>query len=405
MRANRLSPCAPHAHALPASLATREGPSGGLRNLRGLQPPPPSRGSRLQAQVTRVAMSSRELLARLGKAPCFGSFAETFVLMPPSREASIRGGLGPDATRPLAILVTATPSKPQISGIVLPGRTIALAGALADRWPWVTCASDLSKMINRYSENVQQIKYIAVSRFFGASLDINVAHERVEYVDGGVNICGSCSPVVRWDYPAAARQAHLAMISLDDNTVITLCCARDWSGGGSRRSVRNPSALLQTRSSSHFAYMLLVVCWGDPTVFVKLAWSSLVVPVFMGINILRGRIRIYTLTDLLSPEIWASRGVADRRQCAWSRSLACTVRSCACTVPFTLRTPLACERREVSSGQQQVSGHPVASGRRVAGSKQRWQVAGAGRERRRHAAGSQQLRRAAGNKQRGTGGN
>ncbi|KAF7294182.1 hypothetical protein HMN09_01146600 [Mycena chlorophos] len=42
--------------------------------------------------------------------------------------------------------------------------------------------------------------------------------------------------------------------------------------------------VVQTAITSHFAYSLLVVSWGDPTIFSKLPWSSLAVPIFTGIT-------------------------------------------------------------------------------------------------------------------------
>ncbi|KAJ6604368.1 hypothetical protein DFH09DRAFT_307436 [Mycena vulgaris] len=40
---------------------------------------------------------------------------------------------------------------------------------------------------------------------------------------------------------------------------------------------------VQTGITSHFAYSILVTGWGDPSVFVKLPWSSLATPIFTGI--------------------------------------------------------------------------------------------------------------------------
>ncbi|KAJ7744041.1 hypothetical protein DFH07DRAFT_1063455 [Mycena maculata] len=40
----------------------------------------------------------------------------------------------------------------------------------------------------------------------------------------------------------------------------------------------------ETAITSHFAFSLLVVRWGDPTIFVKLPWSSLATPIFTGIT-------------------------------------------------------------------------------------------------------------------------
>ncbi|KAJ7436910.1 hypothetical protein B0H11DRAFT_636807 [Mycena galericulata] len=42
--------------------------------------------------------------------------------------------------------------------------------------------------------------------------------------------------------------------------------------------------ITQTAITSHFAYETLVVSWGDPSVFVKLPWSSLATPIFTGIT-------------------------------------------------------------------------------------------------------------------------
>ncbi|KAJ7173928.1 hypothetical protein C8R43DRAFT_976576 [Mycena crocata] len=42
--------------------------------------------------------------------------------------------------------------------------------------------------------------------------------------------------------------------------------------------------LVQTGITSHFAYSILVTGWGDPTIFVKLPWSSLATPIFTGIT-------------------------------------------------------------------------------------------------------------------------
>ncbi|KAJ7214817.1 hypothetical protein GGX14DRAFT_609477 [Mycena pura] len=64
--------------------------------------------------------------------------------------------------------------------------------------------------------------------------------------------------------------------------------------------------VVQTAVTSHFAYTLLVVRWGDPTVFVKLPWSSLAVPIFTGITSASVQIffawRIYTLKG---EHLWA----------------------------------------------------------------------------------------------------
>ncbi|KAJ7124008.1 hypothetical protein C8R43DRAFT_1031545 [Mycena crocata] len=40
----------------------------------------------------------------------------------------------------------------------------------------------------------------------------------------------------------------------------------------------------QTGITSHFAYSILVIGWGDPTIFAKLPWSSLAPPIFTGIT-------------------------------------------------------------------------------------------------------------------------
>ncbi|KAJ7743046.1 hypothetical protein DFH07DRAFT_37075 [Mycena maculata] len=40
----------------------------------------------------------------------------------------------------------------------------------------------------------------------------------------------------------------------------------------------------ETAITSHFAFSLLVMNWGDPTIFVKLPWSSLATPIFTGIT-------------------------------------------------------------------------------------------------------------------------
>ncbi|KAJ7055836.1 hypothetical protein C8F01DRAFT_447206 [Mycena amicta] len=62
----------------------------------------------------------------------------------------------------------------------------------------------------------------------------------------------------------------------------------------------------QTGVTSHFAYSLLVVGWGDPTVFSKLPWSSLATPIFTGITSATVQIffawRIYTLKG---EHLWA----------------------------------------------------------------------------------------------------
>ncbi|KAF8140820.1 hypothetical protein K438DRAFT_1983452 [Mycena galopus ATCC 62051] len=66
----------------------------------------------------------------------------------------------------------------------------------------------------------------------------------------------------------------------------------------------------QTGITSHFAYSILVVGWGNPAVFEKLPWSSLAVPIFTGITsatvqiFFAGRIWI-----LKRNEVWA-RAVA-----------------------------------------------------------------------------------------------
>ncbi|KAF7296878.1 hypothetical protein MIND_00919300 [Mycena indigotica] len=55
----------------------------------------------------------------------------------------------------------------------------------------------------------------------------------------------------------------------------------------------------QTGVTSHFAYSLLVLGWGNPAVFAKLPWSSLATPIFTGITSATVQIffawRIYTL--------------------------------------------------------------------------------------------------------------
>ncbi|KAF7302227.1 hypothetical protein MIND_00789700 [Mycena indigotica] len=42
--------------------------------------------------------------------------------------------------------------------------------------------------------------------------------------------------------------------------------------------------IVQTAITSHFAYSLLVINWGQPEIFAKLPWSSLAVPIFTGIT-------------------------------------------------------------------------------------------------------------------------
>ncbi|KAJ6550158.1 hypothetical protein B0H19DRAFT_1160520 [Mycena capillaripes] len=58
--------------------------------------------------------------------------------------------------------------------------------------------------------------------------------------------------------------------------------------------------VVQTAITSHFVYSTLVTGWGDPSVFVKLPWSSLATPIFTGITSAAVQIffawRIYTLT-------------------------------------------------------------------------------------------------------------
>ncbi|KAJ7673748.1 hypothetical protein DFH06DRAFT_1173192 [Mycena polygramma] len=57
--------------------------------------------------------------------------------------------------------------------------------------------------------------------------------------------------------------------------------------------------IVQTALTSHFAYATIVLSWGDPTVFVKLPWSSLTTPIFTGITSASVQLffawRIYTL--------------------------------------------------------------------------------------------------------------
>ncbi|KAJ7061181.1 hypothetical protein C8F01DRAFT_1252824 [Mycena amicta] len=62
----------------------------------------------------------------------------------------------------------------------------------------------------------------------------------------------------------------------------------------------------QTGVTSHFAYSILVVSWGNPAIFTKLPWSSLATPIFTGITSASVQIffawRIFTLKG---EHIWA----------------------------------------------------------------------------------------------------
>ncbi|KAJ7192564.1 hypothetical protein GGX14DRAFT_479904 [Mycena pura] len=64
--------------------------------------------------------------------------------------------------------------------------------------------------------------------------------------------------------------------------------------------------VVQTAVTSHFAYSILVISWGKPSIFTKLPWSSLAAPIFTGIT--SGSVqsffawRIWTLKD---KHVWA----------------------------------------------------------------------------------------------------
>ncbi|KAF7341429.1 hypothetical protein MVEN_01880000 [Mycena venus] len=55
----------------------------------------------------------------------------------------------------------------------------------------------------------------------------------------------------------------------------------------------------QTGVSSHYAYSVLSLSWGDPTIFVKLLWSTITTPIFTGLTALSVQLffawRIYQL--------------------------------------------------------------------------------------------------------------
>ncbi|KAF7300097.1 hypothetical protein MKEN_01332900 [Mycena kentingensis (nom. inval.)] len=62
----------------------------------------------------------------------------------------------------------------------------------------------------------------------------------------------------------------------------------------------------QTAITSHFAYSILVLSWGDPTIFIHLPWSSLAGPICTGVTSASVQIffawRIYTLKG---EQLWA----------------------------------------------------------------------------------------------------
>jgi hypothetical protein len=66
----------------------------------------------------------------------------------------------------------------------------------------------------------------------------------------------------------------------------------------------------QTGITSHFAYSILVVGWGDPTIFGKLPWSSLATPIFTGITSVTVQIFFaWRIWNLKRDQLWA-RAVA-----------------------------------------------------------------------------------------------
>ncbi|KAF8140818.1 hypothetical protein K438DRAFT_1879271 [Mycena galopus ATCC 62051] len=62
----------------------------------------------------------------------------------------------------------------------------------------------------------------------------------------------------------------------------------------------------QTGITSHFAYSILVVGWGDPTIFGKLPWSSLATPIFTGITSATVQIFFaWRIWNLKRDQLWA----------------------------------------------------------------------------------------------------
>ncbi|KAF8195255.1 hypothetical protein K438DRAFT_2017246 [Mycena galopus ATCC 62051] len=62
----------------------------------------------------------------------------------------------------------------------------------------------------------------------------------------------------------------------------------------------------QTGVSSHYAYSLLSLSWGDPTIFVKFLWSTLATPIFSGLTALLVQLFfVWRIYQLKGQNLWA----------------------------------------------------------------------------------------------------
>ncbi|KAJ7894416.1 hypothetical protein B0H14DRAFT_3426814 [Mycena olivaceomarginata] len=62
----------------------------------------------------------------------------------------------------------------------------------------------------------------------------------------------------------------------------------------------------QTAVSSHYAYSVLSVSWGDPTIFVRFLWSTLATPIFSGLTALLVQLFfVWRIYRLKGQNLWA----------------------------------------------------------------------------------------------------
>ncbi|KAJ6533681.1 hypothetical protein B0H19DRAFT_898911, partial [Mycena capillaripes] len=64
--------------------------------------------------------------------------------------------------------------------------------------------------------------------------------------------------------------------------------------------------VVQTGVSSHYAYSVLCLSWGDPTIFVRFLWSTLATPIFSGLTALLVQLFfVWRIYQLKGRHLWA----------------------------------------------------------------------------------------------------